>query len=115
LSFTDKLAAMAVIPAKYKNTCLMCNDSLKEDTQHLLILCNGYKQERERFLDTTQIKNLLKTKILDDQILMSIILGCDNKEHFKIFENLHGDLLKLINLIIKKRAMKIQKIKTNEA
>jgi hypothetical protein len=46
---------------------------------------------------------------------MSIILGGEEQNQFRIFKRMHSDFLKLINSITKKRAIKIQELKTTEA
>lgn len=87
LPYINKLCVINVNPDKYKETCLICNANVKEDTPHLLLHCKGYKHERERFLDATQIQKSLKTKTLDDEILMNVILGGDKKNILRYLRN----------------------------
>jgi hypothetical protein len=69
-------------------------------------------EERIQFLKYREIARLVKADEVEDNVLMSIILGGDEPNHFKIFKRMHSNFLQLINNIVKKRAIKIQEIKT---
>jgi hypothetical protein len=38
---------MNVLTDKYEDTCIMCTDNKKEDTQHLILHYDSYRQERQ--------------------------------------------------------------------
>jgi hypothetical protein len=115
VSLTNKLCALKIIPNEYKDKCMMCNNEIKEDLVHCILSCPAYADERKKFIKVREIKKQLNTEILEDNTLMSVILGGDDPNHFRIFRMMHSGFLLLINSIMRKRAIKTQELRTTEA
>ena len=116
LYLTDRLCILKMIPESFKHKCFMCGANEIETTEHLILKCGAYKNERQTLMrENSVIKQLAEKKIINEAQLLGILLGGEYPSQLNIPKTLLESIIDFSYKICVLRAIKLAELCISDA
>ena len=101
--FTNKLTFIGILSHTYKDKCICCKANIKEEIGHILLECNAFKNERDKYLEIDPGDRKLAPDKLKNKNL-NLLLGGERPASGKMQAEKIVKTIDYLSAIARKRA-----------